>query len=291
MPDVKRFIDAEVRGRPDLVVTEHATYVDHYRGYDYKVVSVRSRIVTCRDQTCAGNTPARPEDFTTICWARTDRQDAAGEAPYLLREAQNCLQGNTCQEYALHLLQLASPFLRESELTALAKGMIERRECLGDCPEHLEDPGRGSARSAELGYLRVACLLQLCRFTEAEALLTQEQKSRPGDSRLLELRREIDELLENPERVGAYDMEDVWRRVHLGIFLRHQGLLVESLEQLTRALELDPKHESALTHRRETLKNILRLALEAGDPAQALALVQMDAGGVASDAEWGRLVD
>jgi predicted O-methyltransferase YrrM len=43
LPDVKRFVDCELRTDSRFITTIHRTHIDRYRGYDYHVVSVRHK--------------------------------------------------------------------------------------------------------------------------------------------------------------------------------------------------------------------------------------------------------
>ena len=125
LPDVKRFIDQELRADPALVVTVHERYVDRYRGHDYKIVSVtRKTGAAAPNPEPAWACP--PGGFYFHLLGCHNPQDLSWEAPYLLAEAQACFERESCLEYARHLLKLAGPFLSAEQLLAAARGMVER---------------------------------------------------------------------------------------------------------------------------------------------------------------------
>lgn len=322
LPDVKRFIDAELRRDPALVVTVHDTYVDHYRGHDYQVVSVRRKpVASVTLEPLRSVFP--PAGFFLHLLEGDHPQDAPWEAPYLLAEARRCFEQGTCLEYGVHLLNLARAHLPAGPLVATARLLLERNVCLPeavvllDQGEKLGGPTAETAglrasylrclgrlqeaeavlqaavqlhpRNAELHALHAACLMQLCRFTEAEVLLEQTRQWCPQDTHLNQLRQQIEALLLDPAQAEAYGQEEFWRLVHVGIFLRGHDRLEESRQHLLRALALDPTHESALSHYRETLKLLIRRAQTDGRWEEALRLQNARPCDGEKDAEWRTL--
>lgn len=276
LPDVKRFIDRELMADPALDVTIHDEYADHYRGHDYRVVSVRRRSGTSRPAPAVEGLLPAGFYYHLLHGVTTD--DLPWEAPYLFSQARACLERGLCVNYARSLLDRARPFLTSTQLAWAARLLVRRELPPADVAAFLLDSLAGEAPAIEA-------------LVQADGLLLRTRHDPMLAAVLHPLAAAVDGILETPDRFVKRGPDEVARRIDLGIILRSRLRLEESEEQLAAAVALAPCDERCGREHRETLKALIRRAHRSGDWRQARRFHGLAAGGAAPDAEWRELLD
>lgn len=289
LPDVKRFIDSELRTDPSLVVTIHEAYVDRYRGHDYKVVSVRRAAGSPEQSGPPSDAPFAPPlpgsgFFHRLLAGEPESDPTApreGLGKALLAEAQPYLARKACLTYAEHLVKVAQPLLSAAGRMAAGKLLLAHNVLLELVLELFDQAAQAGDSNPELADLRAACLLQRglgasClvergQFMEAESAVLAALEGHPNDDRLRKILAELDRIAQGPAPAAVGGTEDFWGHYHWGVFLRHRGRLAESQTQLEKALALRPGDEGAVFQLRETLKTAVRQAFDTKHYDQALA--------------------
>jgi FkbM family methyltransferase len=275
LPDVKRFIDDELLNDPALVVTIHDDYADHYRGYDYRVVSVGRRSAASRSTEAVGG--QLPAGFYYHLLHGVAADDLPWEAPYLLSQARFCLEHHLCVGYACSLLDQARPFLSSGQLVEAAR-LIERGgRASADAARFLLDAVCGEAAATEA-------------VVDADALLSREGLQPALEGPLAPLSDALEEILDSPDRFVRQGPDEIGRRIELGLILRGRLRLHDSEEQLAKAVASAPGDERAVREHRETVKALIRRAHRSGDWREARRLHGLAAVSGTPDVEWQQLL-